>query len=170
MTVDIEVLILGGDWQEDIPRVQSLVKKSCMLVLDESDIPEFTGQIELCVVLTDDDYIKELNHTYRGKNKATNVLSFPANADVYSAMKQSIKHGFPLQLGDIVLGYETVAQEAKKQNKPIKEHLAHLVVHGCLHILGFDHEKDSDAKIMEGLEVELLAKAGYDNPYRDSVV
>lgn len=168
--VDISVMVMGGAWQDDVPQVASLVRKSCMLVLNESEIPDFTCQVELAVVLTDDAYMRDLNHTYRGKDKSTNVLSFPASANVLDTLKQSIKYGFPLQLGDIVLAYETVAREAKEQGKSFREHFVHLLVHGCLHVLGFDHENPAQAEIMESLEVQLLARVGIENPYRDRVV
>jgi probable rRNA maturation factor len=168
--VDINVMVMGGAWQDDVPQVTAHVRKACMLVLNESEIPDFTCQVELAVVLTDDAYMRDLNHTYRSKDKATNVLSFPASGDVLGTLKQSIKYGFPLQLGDIVLAYETIAREAKEQNKSFKAHFTHLIVHGCLHVLGFDHENPKEAEIMENLEIELLSRVGIENPYKECAV
>jgi probable rRNA maturation factor len=104
----------------------------------------------LSVVLADDAFVRDLNHTYRGKDKATNVLSFAGEGD---------------ELGDVVLAYETVKREAKAQGKSFVRHTAHLVVHGCLHLAGYDHKDAHDADKMEALEISVLAKFGFPNPY-----
>ena len=116
--------------------------------------------VELAVVLTSDSAIKRLNALYRGKNKPTDVLSFPAwlgsapAGDAREAM-----------LGDVVIARATSARDAKAENKPLNEHLTHLVVHGVLHLLGYDHERDSDARAMERLEISILKTLGIANPY-----
>lgn len=107
------------------------------------------GQIAL--VLADDAAIQSLNHDFRGKNKPTNVLSFPSDA--------------PDELGDVILAYETIAKEAQEQEKPLKHHITHLIVHGTLHLLGFDHENDQEARVMELLEIQILSKLAIENPY-----
>lgn len=113
---------------------------------------------EVTVVLADDAFIKELNKTFRGKNKPTNVLSFPSSPTTNP--QPPIPH-----LGDIVLAFETVEREAKEQNKSFRAHAQHLLVHGVLHLLGHDHEKNKDAAAMETLEVKILKKLGVSNPY-----
>jgi probable rRNA maturation factor len=116
-------------------------------------VPERTG--ELAVVLTDDTAIRTLNRTWRGKDEPTNVLSFPAQSPP----------GAPRLLGDIVIAYETTAREALGEGKPFRHHLAHLAVHGYLHLAGYDHEADAEAEAMERLEIAVLARLKVPNPY-----
>jgi probable rRNA maturation factor len=112
---------------------------------------------EACVVLADDALVRGLNRDYRGKDAPTNVLSFP--------FENPPAEAGPRHLGDVVLALETVRAEADAQGIPPEHHLQHLVVHGLLHLLGFDHEADADAEIMERLEVEILATLGVPDPY-----
>ena len=113
---------------------------------------------EVSVVLTDDASIRVLNRDWRNIDKPTNVLSFPAAAP---------KGGVPEPLlGDIVIAYETVARESAAENKLFLHHLAHLAVHGFLHLLGYDHQTDSQADAMEGLERDILAGLAIADPYR----
>lgn len=110
----------------------------------------------LTILLTTDVEMQALNKQYRGKDKPTNVLSFPdGEADETGAV----------HLGDIALAYETIAREATEQQKTFKAHLTHLVIHGVLHLLGYDHEHPSEAKAMESLEIKLLTAMGIANPY-----
>jgi probable rRNA maturation factor len=102
---------------------------------------------------------KRLNHRWRGKNYPTNVLSFPANADFAPAVARQA------QLGDLVICAQVVKREAHGQGKPLRAHWAHMVVHGVLHLQGYDHVKNRDAKRMEAREVEILAGFGYQDPY-----
>jgi probable rRNA maturation factor len=107
---------------------------------------------EIALRIVDTDEGRELNHTYRGKDYATNVLTFPLHDD-------------PL-MGDIILCAPVVAREATEQNKTLEAHYAHLTVHGVLHLQGYDHETDEDAGLMEALEVQIVTKLGYPDPYR----
>jgi len=113
---------------------------------------------ELCVHLADDAHVRELNARWRGLDKPTNVLSFPAVDPAHL--------GRARLLGDIVLAYETVAREAEEEGKPLADHYRHLIVHGFLHLLGFDHEVDADAEAMEAMESRILARLGVADPYR----
>jgi probable rRNA maturation factor len=116
--------------------------------------------VELAVVLTSDGAIKKLNALYRGKNKPTDVLSFPAwlESDPTDGARE-------VMLGDVVVARATSARDAKAENKTLGEHLTHLVVHGVLHLLDYDHERDVDARAMERLEISILKDLGITNPY-----
>lgn len=116
---------------------------------------------EATLVLTDDEEMRELNRTWRDKDASTNVLSFPAGEPFGGA------HGEPSPIGDIVLAGETVIEEAKRKSIPAADHATHLVVHGMLHLLGFDHERDADAERMEALETKVLAGLGITDPYAE---
>ena len=122
---------------------------------------EFAGDVELGIACVDEQESQTLNHQYRQKDKPTNVLSFPSEipADIVDELAQ-----YPL--GDLVICIPVVLAEAEQQQKSATAHFTHLVVHGVLHLLGYDHElSDEDAEEMEGLEIEILAKLGIDNPY-----
>ncbi len=112
-------------------------------------------------MLADDALVRRLNRDYRGVDQATNVLAFPAADGGGSVAAEA-----PLPLGDVVLALETVRREAADQGKSVAEHLSHLVVHGVLHLLGFDHVEAGDAARMEALEIEVLAGLGVPDPYR----
>jgi probable rRNA maturation factor len=113
---------------------------------------------ELAIVLTDDAAIRELNHRWRGRDKPTNVLSFPAHGLVPPGSG-------PRPLGDVVIAYETMTHEAQEQGLPLTHHLTHLAVHGFLHLLGYDHESDTEAETMEQLERDILARLDVPDPY-----
>jgi probable rRNA maturation factor len=110
------------------------------------------GGGEVTIRLVDADEGRALNNEYRGKDYATNVLSFPYDTE-------------PVVMGDLVICPDVVAQESAEQNKPLDAHYAHLTVHGMLHLQGWDHENDEDAQAMEDEETEILAALGYPDPY-----
>jgi probable rRNA maturation factor len=114
--------------------------------------------VELSLLFTDDARIRVLNAEWRGKDKPTNVLSFPA-------FPVRIGAELPPMLGDIVLAAETVRGEAELEVKPLTHHISHLVVHGLLHLLGHDHETDTEADVMEDLERRVLARLAIPDPY-----
>ena len=118
-----------------------------------------TADSELTIRLVDEAEGRELNHTWRHKDYATNVLSFPA--EVPDGLLD-----IPL-LGDLVICVPVVEREAREQNKALEAHWAHLVIHGCLHLLGYDHIEDEEAEEMEALERTLLAELGHPDPYAD---
>jgi len=111
---------------------------------------------ELAIVLTDDSAIRSLNRAWRGVDAATNVLSFPTRG----------AGGQPPLIGDIVLAYETIAREARAERKPFAHHVAHLVVHGFLHLLGYDHASRQEAEAMEQIERDVLRRLAIPDPYR----
>lgn len=117
-----------------------------------------TGEKEITIRFVDEDESQELNHQYRGKDKPTNVLSFPFECPP----------GVPLNLlGDLVICAPVIEKEADEQNKAVNDHYAHMVVHGILHLLGYDHIEDDEAEEMEALEIKLLAQLSIDDPYQE---
>lgn len=122
----------------------------------EAVLPQFQPQSEVTIRIVDEEESHHLNLTYRGKDKPTNVLSFPFEAP--PEVELSL-------LGDLIICRQVVEQEAIEQQKSAEEHWAHMVVHGCLHLLGYDHIEDEEAEEMEGLETEILAELGYADPY-----
>lgn len=122
----------------------------------EAVLPKFQAESEVTIRLVDEAESHDLNLTYRGKDKPTNVLSFPFEAPPEIEL--------PL-LGDLIICRQVVEQEALEQQKSAEEHWAHMVIHGCLHLLGYDHIDDDEAEEMESLETEILAELGYADPY-----
>src|SRR5580698_7225945 len=149
----IDVLIDSERWKS-AGNIRTLVRRA----VAEAANTQSTSERELAIVLTDDSAIRQLNRLWRGVDAPTNVLSFPA------ATKQAEDE--PAHLGDIVLAYQTIAREAGDENKPLAHHVAHLVVHGYLHLLGFDHEADADAEQMEQTERKILRRLAIPDPYR----
>ncbi len=143
------------------PDISDLLESVRESLADEQVFRHFgTGVIEISIVLADDRFVQNLNKTYRNKDKPTNVLSFPQDPDENSKI---------INLGDVVLAYETVKAESLSQNKNFNDHLAHLLVHGILHLLDYDHEDDREAQKMESLEIRVLERLGIKNPYEDIV-
>ena len=147
--LSIDVLVQSPQWNEQ-PRITAAVRQAINAAADEISSP--AG--EVAVVLTDDAEIRKLNKQWRGIDRPTNVLSFPAAG----AGKKSL-------LGDIVIAYETLARESRDEGKELTHHLAHLAVHGFLHLMGYDHQSDSDADAMEELERAILARLKMPDPY-----
>ena len=149
----IEVLVASGRWKYD-EKIRSIVRRA---VARAAATLSTTGT-ELAIVLTDDSAIRVLNRDWRGIDAATNVLSFPAKSARGSRLGQP--------LGDIVLAYETIAREARDGGKPFAHHVAHLAVHGFLHLIGYDHEREEDAATMERAESDILRQLAIPDPYR----
>lgn len=158
--LDLDVVEEGGLWS-DLEGAERFVLDAARAVAGDPRFSD-TSRAEACVALSCDAAVHVLNRTYRGKDAPTNVLSFPAPA----AMSGGDAGGGPRPLGDLVLAYETLVREAREQGVPLAHHLQHLVVHGLLHLLGFDHEDDEGAEEMEALEAEILAGLGISNPYQ----
>jgi len=159
----IEVSLHCDAWRGALPAAPALAEAAARAGLANAG-PTAAAPLFVGVILTDDAEQRRLNRTWRGKDAATNVLSF-AIGDPAAATPV----GAPVLFGDVVLACETVAREAMEQKKPLADHLQHLVVHGVLHLLGFDHENDTEARIMEAREVAILASLGVPDPYRDII-
>jgi probable rRNA maturation factor len=136
--------------------VASIARQAAVAALAQSG--KKIGAAELSLVLADDATVQALNARWRGKDAPTNVLAF--------ASDEPPAKGQPVLLGDVVLAYQTVAREAKEQKKRLADHLRHLVIHGVLHLLGYDHIKPAPAERMETLETRILASLGVADPYR----
>jgi probable rRNA maturation factor len=148
----LEVVLEDGDWRAFEP-----VEEAVTAAAEAAGRRLGLLRTEAAVALTTDARIQALNLAYRGKDRPTNVLSFPA---VGAPVASGVRH-----LGDIVLADATVAREAAEEGKPPRHHLQHLVVHGLLHLLGYDHQSDEQALEMERLEAEILADLGIADPY-----
>ncbi|HZR86345.1 MAG TPA: rRNA maturation RNase YbeY [Bradyrhizobium sp.] len=155
-----EVVIAADCWQSE-PEAEATVQRAIAAASEVADAD--TGHAEVAVMLTDDVTIRTFNKDFRGIDKPTNVLSFPApEMDIPNAEEQACR-----ALGDIAIAYETLRREADEEAKPFLHHLSHLAVHGFLHLVGYDHETDADAEEMEALEVAVLAQLGIPDPYAD---
>ncbi|HXV23392.1 MAG TPA: rRNA maturation RNase YbeY [Alphaproteobacteria bacterium] len=151
----VAILVRSPLWRVAGLRPVERARQAARAVL-ASDAPRCGAPADLTIVLAGDGEVRELNRRWRGRNQATNILSFPSKA---------AGPGGRLLLGDVILAFETIAREAKAARKPVGDHLSHLVVHGVLHLLGYDHEKPAEARRMEGVEVRVLAGLGISDPY-----
>ncbi|MDG2018087.1 MAG: rRNA maturation RNase YbeY [Porticoccaceae bacterium] len=148
MTIILDIQMASSS--EDAPDEQSIKRWVSVAVGSK------TGDTELSVRIVDEQEGQALNEKYRGANGPTNVLSFPFDAQIPEPL--------PL-IGDIVICAPVVAREAKQQNKDLKAHWAHMIIHGVLHLLGYDHQNDSEAVIMETLETDIMQNLGFPPPY-----
>lgn len=160
-SVEIDLAEPCPAWRRSLPCVDGLCTEAARAALAAADDLGGTAA-ELSIVLADDTLIRTLNRQWRGQDAPTNVLAFSAR----EGKTPNPASPLPVLLGDVVLAYETVAAEAAAQGKPLADHLRHLVVHGVLHLLGYDHLGDEDAGRMEALEIRILAGLGVPDPYR----
>ena len=155
--LDIDISCEAGDWAEEAA-LHALAAQAVSAAFAELGLEPGSQAPELSLLFTDDAHIQTLNREWRGKDKATNVLSFPAF---------DVAPGDPLppMLGDIALAQETISSEAVLEEKPFEHHVTHLIVHGLLHLLGYDHETDEEAEEMEAIERRTLARLAIPDPY-----
>jgi probable rRNA maturation factor len=164
--VEIAVRVLERRWRTQLPAATATARRAARAAL-ALGMPTWLRRaarrhaVELNLVLAADATVRDLNREFRKLDKPTNVLSFGAGAAAPRAGA-----GAPILLGDVVLARETVAAEAAAQGKSMADHTRHLVVHGVLHLLGFDHVRAADARRMEAVEISVLSKMGVTNPYR----
>jgi probable rRNA maturation factor len=144
-------------WKPLAPR-RAVIRAAITAALEAPPVRPMEGA-EISILLTGDEAMRALNRDWRGKDKPTNVLSFPAAPAASIARSPA--------LGDIALAFETMAQEAREEMKPLDHHLAHLVIHGLYHLLGDDHETPGEAVLMEARETAALARMGIPDPYRE---
>ena len=155
-----EVIVVADGWRSE-PDAEAAIHRAIATAAEVVDAD--IGEAELAVMLTDDAGIRTLNSNWRGIDKATNVLSFPALQPTGPRDHDDA----PRMLGDIAIAYETMRRESDDERKPFADHLSHLAVHGFLHLIGYDHENDVDAEAMETLEQEILAQLGIPDPYAE---
>lgn len=155
MNVACDVIVDEPRWSQQL-EPELLVDKVVRKVIDMLN-PQLHPHAEVCFSFSNDKRVQELNSLWRSKDTPTNVLSFPAS------------HGDNLRasplLGDVIMAYETIDREAGEEGKLLVSHTAHMVVHGMLHLIGYDHETDEDAQEMENLESQILVDLGYPDPW-----
>lgn len=169
----IEIIIEDGIWQEYSSVEDDAYKVFDVAVgyLQEHDAwskfnaNKYTKPFNINLVLANAEEVHQLNKEFRGIDKTTNVLSF-ANVDA-DDFEEDIKNSEIIELGDIIIAYEVLAQEAEIKKIPFSHHFMHLLVHGILHLMGYDHQEDTEAEVMEGMEKEILALVNVDNPYEE---
>jgi probable rRNA maturation factor len=154
--IEVDAVVSDARWAA-LGDPKAMARSAAGAALAATDLGA-AHDVEVSVAFADDGAIQALNRDWRGKDQPTNVLAFPA---------PPMSAPGPRFLGDVALAYETVAREACEQGKSLADHALHLVVHGTLHLLGYDHDTDEDAAVMEGAEVRALAALGVADPYRD---
>lgn len=152
-TVELDISLTAPAWEDAVADVSALADRAVLATLTHIGV---SGALEVSLLLTDDAEQRALNRDHRGKDSATNVLSFPPGF---------VPPAGPRPLGDISLALETVIREAAEQDTSVADHVSHLLVHGILHLLGYDHGDDEEAEEMEALEREILAGLGIADPY-----
>ena len=158
MKVSLDISVSSSLWRA-LPRARAIARET-IAAAAESGGPSEGGNVSLC--LADDAALRALNLRWRDLDKPTNVLSFSA--------PQPGRHRDPPTLGDIALAYETLAREAEHHGVPLADHYRHLLAHGFLHLIGYDHETDAEAERMEALETRILRRLGVGDPYAREVV
>ena len=154
--IDIDISVEAGGWPDEAS-LRDMAVRAVNAAFAELGL-DGTAATELSLLFTDDAHVRVLNRDWRGKDKPTHVLSFPAFVAAPGGP-------LPPMLGDIVLAHETVSSEAALEHTPFEHHLSHLIVHGLLHLLGYDHESGPDAEKMEALERSVLARLAIPDPY-----
>lgn len=152
LTIDVD----DSAW-EAIPGLEEMARRAAEAAF--AAVGNTVSDFETAMLFTDDDTVRGLNGQWRGKDYATNVLSFPAPDGI------SVPPGEAPPLGDVALAAGVVAREAAEQGKPLPDHATHLMIHGLLHLLGYDHESEDEAREMEGLETDILKGLGIPDPY-----
>lgn len=157
---DIDIAILHQEWQDAPFSALQIAERVVAETLFRATLPDAAThrKIEISVALVGDDAIRQINKEFRNKDKPTNVLSFESELG-------DLPEDAEYPLGDIILSYETIKREAGEQDKTFEHHYTHMVLHGLLHLLGYDHIDDDEAETMEAKEIEILKEIGIENPY-----
>lgn len=167
----IDIELKSKKWNEE-KNIENFIEKTCQKIIPLTDLGKLFKKnfmLELSVALVSDAQMKKINFEFRGKNKSTNVLSFlnlDENLIRKSGLKKAVGAFNHLFLGDVVIAYETLKKESLAQKKKFHDHLTHLILHSILHLIGFDHEDEKMAEIMEALEIKILKKLKIQDPYQ----
>ncbi|MFV9875922.1 MAG: rRNA maturation RNase YbeY [Rickettsiales endosymbiont of Dermacentor nuttalli] len=166
LSLNIDINIDEPRWHTYITNITTLIYNISHTTLNTLNCTRYLSNIEFSVTLTNNHEIQLLNNTYRHNDKATNVLSFPVQNINPDNIKDLAPHyrSFIL-LGDVIMALEIIEKETITQNKTFSNHFCHLLVHGILHLMGYDHDNDNTAEIMEKLEIAVLANFGIKSPY-----
>jgi probable rRNA maturation factor len=165
----LEIALEADEEWDSSPSWEPLIRKAAEAAIAESAFPQLADSsrsIELSVRLAGDEEVRALNAHWRGKDKTTNVLSFPM-AETYELEEADDDRPGGIMLGDLILARGVCEREAAEKGLSVEQHATHLLVHGTLHLLGYDHVAESDAADMEAREVKALARLGIGNPYED---
>ena len=157
----VNITINDEKWKKYESQLIQKINEAIIKTLEELKL---YIQIELSIRLTSDFEMQDLNNKYRGKKKPTNVLAFPQEFDSCNLFNNQD------YVGDIAIGYQSVERESLNQKKPLCDHLIHLIIHGLLHLFGYNHENAAEAKIMEQIEIDVLCLLGYKNPYCEELI
>jgi probable rRNA maturation factor len=160
----IALTVSVPDWRRHLADPERICREAIAATLARVPDSHSLAQAEVSVLLADDVTVRALNASYRGRDRPTNVLSFPMFEDACARGPGPSPAG-TVPLGDIVLAFETVRDESHAEAKPLPHHVSHLLIHGCLHLLGYDHQNATDAAVMEELERDVLAQLGIPDPY-----
>jgi probable rRNA maturation factor len=163
----IALTIGASAWRRHLADPAGVCRRAVAATLDLVPTPPWLARAEVGVLLADDATVRRLNAEHRGQDHTTNVLSFPTFEHILEDVPGPLPPG-PVPLGDIALAFGTVRAEAAAERKPLPDHVSHLLVHGCLHLLGYDHQTTEDAAHMEGLERDILEQLGIPDPYADA--
>jgi probable rRNA maturation factor len=159
--MEIEVSVSSDEWSKDLTDAETLARTAAAATLRQCAPTLLDRAGEVTITLSDDQVLQQLNQDHRQKEGPTNVLSFPMMDG-----KDELSNEVDILLGDVIIAHGVTAREATESDKAISDHLSHLVVHGVLHLLGYDHEDDEDATEMENVEVEILKNLKISDPYR----
>lgn len=166
----VDLVVEAEAWTEALPELAGIAEQGARMAL--AVLPEARRRAEICVMACEDARIAELNAQFRDKPVPTNVLSWPAfelaperAGEAPELPPESTAEEGPVFLGDVAIALETTRNEADAASRPLKSHVLHLILHGCLHLLGYDHETSEDAERMEGIERRAMMAAGHSDPY-----
>lgn len=162
---ELAIAVMATTWERYLPSLEPRIQEALAVLVNYFPEPVGDLPVEISLTLMDDPEITQLNREFRQKDKPTNVLSFPQLDFCQPEMRLTVPEGMRLPLGDVMLSFTTIQQEAQAQHKQFLAHCLHLFTHGVLHLAGYDHEEEEDAEEMEAIEIEILAQLGIANPY-----
>ncbi len=165
---DVSVEITAPGWREVLPTAAAMAREAAEAALAAAGFGPLAHMLEVGIRLAGDPELRALNARFRGIDRPTNVLAFPATDCRPGRLPAPPAEGAPIALGDVAVAYETAAREARAAARPLADHLRHLVVHGVLHLAGHDHKTDAEAAAMEALEARALERLGAPDPYRSA--